>query len=189
MYIYVCFLYVFWIWFLIHFYFRKALKEYKGRNAFGKLKRNNTRKVLGEIQQIQEQKSSLPQLEGWLEKKSTSMARGYQKRWVAVSGSYILWSDWQRDIAETDVTSSKERKKWNNSINLMSIKDVQAVKEGKTQRKFKILMDTSDLKKNKNKRKEYLWRCANKEDRDLWVDGLKKHIHHLKSMLSYLGTK
>eukprot|EP00486_Rosalina_sp_Unknown_P002567 CAMPEP_0201567996 /NCGR_PEP_ID=MMETSP0190_2-20130828/8812_1 /ASSEMBLY_ACC=CAM_ASM_000263 /TAXON_ID=37353 /ORGANISM="Rosalina sp." /LENGTH=356 /DNA_ID=CAMNT_0047988635 /DNA_START=35 /DNA_END=1102 /DNA_ORIENTATION=+ len=81
-------------------------------NAFSNLKRNNTRKVLGDMQQIQDNKDNLPILEAWLEKKSTSMGRGYQKRWVAVSGSYLLWSDWQREVYDIDVTNAKERKKW-----------------------------------------------------------------------------
>jgi len=153
-------------------------------NAFSNLKRNNTRKVLGDMQQIQDNKDNLPILEAWLEKKSTSMARGYQRRWVIVRGSHLLWSDIQRDIKNPK--DAKERRKFNNSINIMSIKDIQPVTKGKTQRKFTLIVGTSGIK---NKRKEYLWKCATKEDRDFWVKGLQKHINHMKSVVAYLGTK
>ena len=153
-------------------------------NPFSKLKREGTKKMLQDIQEIAENKANLPVLEAWLEKKSSSLARGYQKRWVIVRGSHLLWSDIQRDI--DNPKSMKERKKWNNSINIMSIKDIQPVTKGKTQRKFTLIVGTSGIK---NKKKEYLWKCATKEDRDYWVMGLKKHINHMKSVVAYLGTK
>ena len=87
-------------------------------------------------------------LQAWLEKKSTTIGlRGYHKRWVMVKGSYLLWSDVQRDIK--DVRNVKERKKWKNSINIMNIKDIQAVTAGKTQRKFKIFIGAGKQKRRK----------------------------------------
>ena len=153
-------------------------------NPFGKLKRDNTKRILSEISHITDGKRKLPTLNAWLEKKSKSMGRGYQKRWVIVKGSYLLWSDVQRDIKNPK--NIKERNKWNNSVNLMQIKEVKPVLEGKTQRKFKIMIKMSGIK---DKKREYLWKCATKEDRDFWVDSLKKHISQMKSMIAYLGTK
>lgn len=122
-------------------------------------------------------------MEAWLEKKSTSITKNWQKRWSIVRGSYLLWSDIQRSIK--DPKNPKERRKFNNSINLMTITDVSPVTKGKTQRKFTITVGGG----GKNKRKEYLWKCATKEDREYWVNGLKKHINHQKSIISFLGTK
>ena len=119
-------------------------------NPLSKLKRDATKKVLQDIQEIAENKESLPVLEAWLEKKSTSMGNGYQKRWVIVRGSHLLWSDIQRDT--DNPKSATERKKFNNSVNLMAIKDIQLVTKGKTQRKFMLIIGTSGIK---NTRKEY----------------------------------
>ena len=128
-----------------------------------------------------ENHKKLPVLEGWLEKKSAAMGKRWQTRWVIVRKSYLLWSDVQRDIkSPRDV---RERMKFNNSVSLMSIKDVQAVTEGKSQRKFKILAEANG---GKRKKKEYLWKCSSQKDRDDWVVGLKSHIKQIKSVLSYL---
>jgi len=154
-------------------------------NPFTAIGSKNTQRILGEIDQIAVNKGNLPVLEGWLEKKSTSMGQGYQKRWVVVKGSYFLWCDIQREIVNEK--NLKERKKWNNFINLMSIKEVEAVTKGKSQRKFKIIYQGGN--ETRNRRKEYLWKCGTKEDRNYWVTGLKKHIAHVKSVISYLGTK
>ena len=164
----------------------QSLKAFKvaRNNPFSKLQRNNTKRILGEMEQITVDKGNLPVLEAWLEKKSTSIAQGYRKRWVVVKGSYLLWSDIQRDI--NNPKDVKEREKWNNSINLMSITSVEAVTAGKTQKKFKIFVGRGGIK---NKRRDYLWKCATKEDRNYWVAGLKKHMAHVRSVISYLGTK
>ena len=140
--------------------------------------------MLSQIKQLTDHHKKLPTLSAWLEKKSGKMGRAYQKRWVVVKGSYLLWSDVQRDIKNPkDV---KERNKWNNSVNIMQIKQVKAVTEGKTQRKFRITVKTSGIK---DKKREILWKCATKQDRDFWVNTLKRHIAQRKSMITYLGTK
>eukprot|EP00483_Globobulimina_turgida_P005264 UN05274 len=133
------------------------------------------------MQKISDAKDGLPKLAAWLEKKQRSMPYQYQKRWVIVKGSHLLWSDIQRDIK--NVKDVNERKKFNNSLNIMSITEIRVVKKGKTERKFAFNVGST---KQKN---EYVWRCATKSDRDFWVKSLKKHVAHVKSLLTYLGTK
>eukprot|EP01084_Bolivina_argentea_P156664 273029_1 len=151
------------------------------QNPFNKLKNDNTKKALMEMEQIANAKGDLPILSGWLEKKQSSMPYQWQRRWVVVKGSHFLWSDIQRDI--NDAKNIKERKKFNNSISLMSVTEIKSVTKGKTQRKFTLNVGAS------KKRKEYLWKCATKTDREYWVKGLKKHIAHTKAVVNYFGTK
>ena len=141
-------------------------------NPFSRLTRQTTKKVLQDINDIAGKKDNLPVLEAWLEKKSSSLGKGWQRRWVIVRGSHLLWSDIQRDIKNPK--NAKERKKFNNSINIMSIKDVSPVTKSKSQRKFTLIVGTSGIK---NKNKEYLWKCATTEDRDYWVNGLNMLIY------------
>eukprot|EP01083_Nonionella_stella_P026718 73593_1 len=169
-------------------------------NPFSKLQRTNTKKALKEMQDIAAAKDDLPEMAAWLEKKQSTMPYQWQKRWVIVAGmcgfvwiclglcrqrvligSYILWSDIQRKIKDTK--NIKERKKFNNSVNIMSIAEVNPVKKGKTQRKWVIVVGTG------KKKREYVWKCATQSDRDHWVNGLQKHIAHMKSVIVYLGTK
>ena len=62
----------------------------------------------------------------------------------------------------------------------MSIKNIEIVIESKTQTKFRIIVEKkSDVK---NDMEQYIWKCSNKEERDYWVNGLKKHISQLKDV-------
>ena len=153
-------------------------------NPFTRLKCERTKKVLQDIDNIAKHKERLPVLEAWIEKKSHSIAGVYQRRWVIVRGSYILWSDKLRVLRNPK--SAKERKRFNNSINIMNIKNVTPVQDSKSQRKFTLIVGTSGIE---GTHKEYLWKCATMEDRDYWVTGLRQHINHTKSVVAYLGTK
>merc|ERR1712228_861676 len=140
------------------------------QNPFGKLKRNNTRKALAEMEDLANAKENLPKLEAWLEKKQNSMPYQWQKRWVVVKGSYLLWSDKQRSIK--DAKSVSDRKKFNNSINILAITLIDPVTKGKSQRKFVI---TVGNKEDNGKYKEYMWKCATMDDRDFWVKSMNRH--------------
>ena len=139
------------------------------QNPFSKLKRSNTRKALTEMKELASAKEDLPKLEAWLEKKQSSMPYQWQvlacipwllllsvclqKRWVVVNGSYVLWSDIQRNIK--DAKSVSDRKKFNNSINILAITLIEPVTKGKSQRKFVMHVGK---KEDKNKHKDYVWR-------------------------------
>mmetsp|Transcript_39687 Transcript_39687/g.64956 ORF Transcript_39687/g.64956 Transcript_39687/m.64956 type:complete len:471 (+) Transcript_39687:556-1968(+) len=159
--------------------FRMSVYKVARTNPFSKLKRDNTKKTLQQIHEIAGAKSNLPLLEAWLEKKQVTMPYNWQKRWVKVTESYILWSDVQRDIVNSK--SAKERKKWNNDINIMTIAEVKAVTTGKTQRKFIITTQSA------KKRRDYLWKAATKQDRDFWVLGLRRYVAHFKDVVQYLN--
>ena len=164
--------------------FKLHAMQLSRKNPFGKLKRANTRKILNEIQEISDTKENLPDLEAWLQKKSQSMPYQWQRRWVVVKDSYILWSDVQRNIK--NAKNAKERMRFNNSINLMCIKDIKPVINEKAGRQFIMIANLSGREK---KKKEYLFKCSSREDRDYWVKGIKKHILHMKSVISFVGTK
>ena len=86
-----------------------------------------------------------------------------------------------------------ERKKFSGSVSLMMVKN-DGVHESKKKNtwKFQIILRENakvvkgkKVKSNKNDR-VYLWKCYSKETRDMWVDGLKKHIKHLKRTLKHI---
>jgi len=148
-------------------------------NPFTKLKRQNTVQALKAMQQIQQTTVQLPKLEGWLEKQRKKRGtKTYQRRWVVVKGSHMLWSDKQRTIH--DPKSKKQRDQFNNYINIMSIRDILPVKT-KSANKFSFVTGAG-------KQKMYIWKAASTEDRDHWVKGLRMHQDHVKSMINYLGS-
>merc|ERR1711879_579946 len=145
-------------------------------NPFTKLKRQNTRQALKAMQDIQARTDELPKLEAWLDKQRKKRgAKSYQKRWVVVKGSHMLWSDKQRYIH--DIKSKAERDEFNNHINILSIQEIKPVRT-KSANKFSFTTGAG-------KRKEYVWKTKSTEERDYWVRGLKKHQDHCKSMINY----
>jgi len=155
-------------------------------NPFTRLKRQGTRQALEEMQDIARAKDHLPDLKGWLEKKQHSVPYSWQKRWVVLLGSHLLWTDRQKPIG--DAKDHAVRKRFGHSLNIMNITGIEAVTAGKTQRKFKFVVGQAQNMK-RAKQREYVWKCATQKDRDFWVQGLKQHQEHMKSLLRYLGTK
>eukprot|EP00484_Ammonia_sp_Unknown_P030000 CAMPEP_0197051676 /NCGR_PEP_ID=MMETSP1384-20130603/26274_1 /TAXON_ID=29189 /ORGANISM="Ammonia sp." /LENGTH=460 /DNA_ID=CAMNT_0042484271 /DNA_START=36 /DNA_END=1418 /DNA_ORIENTATION=- len=151
---------------------------------FAPLKRVNTQAALEDLAAISKKKKSLPVLEAWLEKKQDHMPYQWQRRWVIVRESHLLWSEVQRTIQ--DPKNVNERKKFNNSVSLMAIKEIVPVTSSKSQRKFIMRLERDG---SKNKAKEYLWKCASQSDRDFWVDGLRAHIKNIKSVMQFLTTE
>merc|ERR1712176_1442375 len=152
-------------------------------NPFIRLKRKNTQKALNEIYSINTDGDELPKLEGWLEKKQSSLPYSWNKRWCIVRASFMVWSDIQRSIA--DPRDPEQRSKFGSFVNLLQVLEIKPVRKGKSHRKFVIV-----LKANKNeKRKQIQWKCSSEYDRDFWVRGLKKHVKHTQKLVDYLGTR
>jgi len=153
-------------------------------NPFSKLQKRNTQKALVALQNVTTAAGSLPALEAWLEKKKPRPPYSWTKRWVMVKGTHFLWSDKQRTIRNPK--DAKERAKFQGSLSLMMITSVEpVVKKSKSQRKFIVTARQGSTSKSK----EYVFRAASKTDRDFWVTSLNVHINHVKSLVSYLGTK
>ena len=113
---------------------------------------------------------------GWMERKQHSPPYQWLKRWVVAEEGYLMWSDRQITIGLNGV-DKKERKRWNKCIPIRNIISVGAIREGKTQRKFKIRVKDGNWKSNtksskKQKIKEYIWKAASPELRDHWVEDL-----------------
>jgi len=156
----------------------KAMAMTKGA-PFGALKRTNTKKVLHDMKTLSSAGKKLPQLTGWLDRKSRMGS--WKTQWVTVKKGFILWNHEPRDIK--NVKNRKERQKFKGSWNLMQIVDIKKVTAGKTQRKFTFAVGSG------KERKEFMWRCGNEKERNYWVNGLHQHQKHIKSVVSYLKSK
>ena len=89
-----------------------------------------------------------------------------------MKGQYILWNDVMRDVE--DVNSEKERRKWNNYVDLKEISEVKPGESDKANRTF-TFEDTG------GSGKEYTWKCANRRERDFWMFGIKKYQKYYKA--------
>lgn len=121
----------------------------------------------------------LPELKGWIEKKSPTFARGWQKRWVIVKKFNIFYGKTQADIKDPD--DAEERQKFRNAIPLLVVLYIVATDPGKTGRKFEIVARdprTGD-------RRHYQWRAATREECDKWVNGLNAHKKLLAAELQF----
>eukprot|EP01084_Bolivina_argentea_P156665 273030_1 len=115
----------------------------------------------------------LPELNGWMEKKSASGFKSWQKRWIIVRKTHILWSKVMCDTQNP--LDPNERKKFNNSITLLTIKDVRAV-SSKNKRKFDIITSS----------KIYHFKCKTSQQRNLWLNGLQLHLNILAHSMKFL---
>jgi len=130
---------------------------------------------------IQDSKMGLMELSGWMEKKQSSPPYSWLKRWVIVDYGYLLWSDRQITIGPKGVNKN-EKKRWNKCIPITNIEEVTKVKEGKTQRKFKIKVNGNGINR------EYLFKAQSKKWRDKWVKDLSKHVKILHQESIYVSS-
>jgi len=80
--------------------------------------------TVSQIQDLQQNVHQLPQLHGYLEKKSGRRFGGWQKRWFIVKRTHLLWSKKEQYIENPlDIT---ERRKFQNSLTLLQLSKVHA---------------------------------------------------------------
>jgi len=152
------------------------------------LKRVESKNAVLALSKVVAEHKDLPLLEAWLSKKSSGKLKKWNQRWVVVRGGFIMWSDRKRDISDAQIKDEKERGKWSKCLNLASLSQIDAVREGKTQRKLKFRAGaTSYINRSNSKAKEYVWKCASAEDRDKWVEGIKQHQQHVQDIANYLS--
>ena len=65
----------------------------------------------------------------------------------------------------------------------MMILQVEAVTDGKRQRKFTITAKSG----SDSKKRDYQFKAPTELDRDYWVKSLRAHVDQLKQMVNYLG--
>jgi len=141
---------------------------------FGEVKRENALFAIQEMQRIAELKAALPVLEGWLERYDDE--KGWQSVWVVIKGSYLLWS--KEQLVINDTQNIRERRQFDKYINMMSIQSAKPVKNEHHNCAFSFV---------DSKLKKYLWKSTYEEDRDFWLDGLKKYRECLKQQILYLS--
>ena len=120
--------------------------------------------------------SQLPTLASFLQKKMSKPPYKWQKRWVIVHESYILWNKRKRYI--DDINNLSERNQFNGYININSITGIDIVKKSKSQNQFVITA-----------KRKYIFKCASKKDRDIWINGIKQYQNYNNAISKYLGTK
>jgi len=132
-------------------------------------------------QELQRKQEKLPDLQGWIEKKSPTFARGWQKRWVIVREYNIFYGKNKTDIKDTK--NEAERKKFLNAIPLLVVQYIVATDHSRSGRKFEIVARdprTGD-------RRHYQWKAATREECDKWVRGLTQHKKLLAARLQFLS--
>eukprot|EP01084_Bolivina_argentea_P227633 384453_1 len=92
------------------------------------------------------------------------------KRWVIVKDSYLLWSNKHSEINNT----------FSGSLHLSAISHVLSVNT-KSQTQFKLIVNANTDQQNK-----YTFKCQSKQEKQLWIKGLKFHIIHAQSMIKYV---
>jgi len=140
----------------------------------GEVKRDNAVQTIQEMQRIVEMKNSLPILEGWLERLDK---RGWTMVWVVIKGSYLLWSKEERSINDTQ--NIHERRQFDKYLNMINILEVKPIVNEYQNMAFSFVVDGRE-------KKRYVWRSMYEEDRDFWLDGLRKYRECLKAQISYL---
>ncbi|ETO25653.1 hypothetical protein RFI_11487, partial [Reticulomyxa filosa] len=140
-----------------------------------KIQRTDT---IAQIQEMQQSIHQLPQLHGFLEKKSGKRFGGWQKRWFIVKRTHLLWSKKEQYI--DNPLDIKERRKFQNSLTLLQLSSV--------------VVDSSDKKKQRqfiveSPRKKYFFRAKNITERDLWVNGLQLHLKALAESMNFINDK
>ena len=112
----------------------------------------------------------LPVLKSWLFEKK---GRSWNRRYVVVSGSQILWG---QDSRNKNLGDPLKR----TVVKFDTLGEVEPILEGKSGKKFMFMQDDG------KREKRYDWKCQTKEDRDKWVKGLKKHQEHYERVIEYL---
>ena len=129
--------------------------------------------TISQFKAEQDRYVDLPELSGWMEKKSASMMKTWQKRWVIVRRTHMLWSKKRQDTQNP--LDPKERHKFNNSMTLLTIKAVRPV-SSRRKRKFDVITPS----------KTYHFKCSTAKQRELWLHGLQLHLRLLAESMKFL---
>jgi len=94
-----------------------------------------------------------------------------------IKGSYLLWSKEERSINDTQ--NIHERRQFDKYLNMINILEVKPIVNEYQNMAFSFVVDGRE-------KKRYVWRSMYEEDRDFWLDGLRKYRECLKAQISYL---
>eukprot|EP00485_Elphidium_margaritaceum_P001038 CAMPEP_0202695806 /NCGR_PEP_ID=MMETSP1385-20130828/9292_1 /ASSEMBLY_ACC=CAM_ASM_000861 /TAXON_ID=933848 /ORGANISM="Elphidium margaritaceum" /LENGTH=566 /DNA_ID=CAMNT_0049351883 /DNA_START=32 /DNA_END=1732 /DNA_ORIENTATION=+ len=129
--------------------------------------------TMKDFRNAQNEVLELPELSGFMFKRSSTGFHQWQRRWVIVRRTHILWSSRQTDT--TNPLDPKERAKFNNSFTLLTVKGVRPV-SSRGKRKFDVILPNS----------VYHFRCLTPEQRTLWLNGLQQHLKALTDSMRFL---
>lgn len=138
---------------------------------------------MAELTRLHTDVRSLPELKAILEKKQSTVPYAWNKRYVLVKDSFIIWSEYQ--IKNLWTRDRKEMKNYSH-INLLHVSGVWEFEGDKKGTRF-VLEVNGNKKGGKRKRsKEMHWRCETKDDRDYWIRNLKKYIDSANASTTYV---
>ncbi|ETO26529.1 hypothetical protein RFI_10609 [Reticulomyxa filosa] len=138
------------------------------------LDERDDKKTQLEFNTARQQVLKLPQLSGWVTKKSGGKIGRWQKRWLVVRPTHLLWS---KKVEEIDnPLDVKERRKFQNCVPLLQVNEVKKVNSTKG-RKFSVVTVA----------RVYAFRAPSKEERDQWVAGLNAHLQALQHTMTFLA--
>ena len=112
----------------------------------------------------------------------------WHKRWVILKDDTLLWSTEIKKIE--NVKDYNERSRFNGHITMNTIHSIKNYETFKKENKLKIKKIHKKrfiiIARNINpaffeeREKNYMFQCINREERDYWVDGIKKYIKFYK---------
>ena len=155
---------------------QSVLKESSESSAFKFLLQDSNRSAVSSLAVLNER--SFPEMKGWLDKRNNALPFNWHARWVIVKESFFLWNDIEVDCGNP--TKKAERNKFKH-MSLLQVESVQRIDSGKNKRKFKVVVNIGD------KKKEYMWRCENEVQRNKWVLDLQYRVEHAKNVVDFLS--
>eukprot|EP00475_Leptophrys_vorax_P025345 TRINITY_DN35515_c0_g2_i1.p1 TRINITY_DN35515_c0_g2~~TRINITY_DN35515_c0_g2_i1.p1 ORF type:complete len:618 (-),score=178.08 TRINITY_DN35515_c0_g2_i1:739-2592(-) len=131
---------------------------------------------------LKQNKDSLPELKGYLQKKSPTMLRGWQKRYFWVKDFKLFYAPTEVEMNSIDEEKMSEKLGWN-SISLVTVHSISA-KPDSADGEFNIRARDPRTGQMRN----YVLKADTNIDRDRWVRGLNTHRDHLLSTLRWAGA-
>jgi hypothetical protein len=131
---------------------------------------------------LKQTKDSLPDVKGYLQKKSPTMLRGWQKRYFWVKDFKLFYAPTEVDMNTVDEEKMSEKLGWN-SISLVTVHSISA-KPDSTDGEFIIRARDPRTGQMRN----YVMKADSNGDRDKWVRDLNTHRDHLLSTLRWAGA-
>eukprot|EP00455_Lapot_gusevi_P030435 TRINITY_DN3275_c0_g2_i4.p1 TRINITY_DN3275_c0_g2~~TRINITY_DN3275_c0_g2_i4.p1 ORF type:complete len:196 (+),score=98.52 TRINITY_DN3275_c0_g2_i4:65-589(+) len=142
--------------------------------ATPELRPRTTSMAVQRTKEIESARLRLPELEGFIHKKSPAQFVGYQKRYVVVKDYNLYYS---ADVITIDNTTISS----NSNIHCLSLVVVNSITPGKKAVNFEISARDPD----DGKLRCYKFKCDDAAERDRWVRGLNEHRNHLMTMLEW----
>jgi hypothetical protein len=154
------------------------------------LKRTLTNKLVESMRKLEKLNEKRPNKSGYLEKRRNRAPRLWKKKWLTIDKYTLVWCDrpvdLEKEAKEEEGLDEKQRKKLRKkrssrkTLSLMLVDDVKAV-AGKKGQGFPFNLYGKDPATSKQRHFE--WRAQTAQERDEWIECLKKLKVHLAGEL------